>query len=272
MGRFLFIIIFIFIFGAAYSATFDSIPNGAFRRGEKLYYRLYYRTFLFGKIYAGDMSIEIKENDRKFSGRSTYDIECIGTSRKSLHWLMNVDDSFESFLDEKAIFPWLFIRHTHEGHYIKEDEVKFQPQKNIAISRTSTKKTPPHVQDILSAFYFARTANFSKLHPDDSFSIPIFLDDSVYVSAVICRDREAVKTGIGRFNCVKFSPMVMTGKVFHNRYPMTIWISDDKNKIPVRLDSSLFIGRIEAELISAEGLANPMTSKIEKIRGHDKEE
>jgi hypothetical protein len=262
MKRLVLFLFFFAVFEMVRGQTFDSIPNDAFKRGEKLYYRLYYRTFITGKIYAGDLTLEIKNTNRKFFGRSTYDIECIGTSRKSLHWLMNVDDSFESFIDEKSIFPWLFIRHTHEGNYTKEDEVQFEPHHNIAISKTNTKRTPRRVQDILSAFYFARTSDFSGLHTGENFSIPIFLDDSVYVSAVIFRDREVVKTGTGHFNCVKFNPMVMTGKVFHNRYPMTIWISDDKNKIPIRIDSSLFIGRLEAELVKSEGLANPMESKI----------
>jgi hypothetical protein len=262
MKRILVFIIFCSIFDFTWGQTFETVPNDAFKRGEKLWYRLYYRTFLTGRIYAGDLTLEIKNTDRKFFGRGTYHIECIGTSRKSLHWIMNVDDSFESFIDEKSIFPWLFIRHTHEGNYTKEDEVQFQPHHNIAISKTSTKRTPQNVQDILSAFYFARTSDFSRLQAGDSFSIPIFLDDSVYVSAVIYKDKEVVKTKVGHFNCVKFNPMVMTGKVFRNRYPMTIWISDDKNKIPICIESSLFIGRIDAELVKAEGLANPMTSKI----------
>ena len=263
MARFLYLIIFIFLFGSAQGGTFDSIPNNAFRRGEKLYYRLYYRTFLTGKFYAGDMTLEIKDTNRRFCGRSTYDIQFTGTSRKSLHWLMKVDDRFESFIDKKAIFPWLFIRNTHEGHYTKEDTVKFYPDKNIAVSLTATKHTPSKVQDILSAFYYARTLDLSDIHPGESFQVPIFLDDSVYTSAVIYRDTEIVKTQLGKFNCTKFNPMVVTGKVFNDKYPMTIWISDDKNKIPIRIESSLFIGKVEAVLVGSEGLANPLTSLID---------
>jgi hypothetical protein len=84
----------------------------------------------------------------------------------------------------------------------------------------------------------------------------------VYTSAIVFKGREVTQTPMGRFNCVKFKPMVVTGQVFSNKYPMTVWISDDENKIPIHIESSLFIGKVEVELIKSEGLANPLLSKI----------
>ena len=264
--KILYLVIFLCCFTEITLAQpFKDVPNGAFQRGEKLTYRIYYKTFLTGKINAGELTLEVKKDDRKFNGRSTYHIECIGKSRPALKWLMKVEDHYESYIDEKAMFPWLFIRKTREGSYSKDDEVEFSPNHNVAISRNATKRTPQKVQDILSAFYFARTTDFSKLLPDEHFLIPVFLDDSVYVSAVFYKDKEAARTPLGKFNCLKFKPMVVTGKLFNNRYPMTFWISDDKNKIPIHIESSLFIGKVEVELIESKGLANPMTSKIDTI-------
>lgn len=258
------ITLFLFLFactGALLANSFEEVPNGAFDRGEKLTYVVYYKTFL-GKIRAGEITLEVKNDNRKFNGRSTYHIEAKGVSRHSLKWLMKVEDHFESFIDEKSIFPWLFIRKTREGNYSKDDQVEFKPNHNIAVSQRATKQTPPKVQDIVSSFYFARTTNMSQLSPEEHFSIPIFLDDSVYTSAIVFKGREVTKTPLGRFNTVKFKPMVVTGKVFSNKYPMTVWISDDENKIPIHIESSLFIGKVEVELVDVKGLANPLTSKI----------
>ena len=261
------IVLFVTIFSLSlalkiYANPFGEVPNVAFKRGEKLTYVVYYKTFL-GKIKAGEITLEVKNDNRKFNGRSTYHIEAIGKSKHSLKWLMKVDDKFESFIDEKAMIPWLFTSKKQEGDYRKDDKVEFSPHKNIAVSKRATKKTPPQVQDIISAFYFARTTDFSKLQPGEHFSIPIFMDDSVYHSAIIFNERDVTKTPLGKFNCVKFKPMVMTGEVFKNRYPMTVWISDDENKIPVHIESSLFIGKVEVELIATRDLANPLTSKID---------
>lgn len=263
MIRFFLIIFICSIVETAFAQPYESVHNDAFRRGELLSYRIYYKSFITGKVYAGDATLEIKDDNRQFEGRDTYHIVCIGQSRHSFNWFMRVDEHFESYIDEKAMFPWLFIRKTREGHYRKEDEVEFIPNLNQAKSRYAKKLTPPKVQDILSAFYFARTHDITKMVNGDSFSIPVFLDDSVYVSSVICLDREELKTKIGTINCVKFSPMVLTGQVFNDKYPMTVWISDDKNKIPVLVESSIFIGKVRIELSECSGLANPITSKVD---------
>jgi hypothetical protein len=262
MIRFILIIFICTIAELAFAQPYESVHNDAFRRGEKLSYRVYYKSFITGKVFAGEATLEIKNDNRLFEGRDTYHIVCIGKSRHSFNWFMRVDEHFESFIDEKAMFPWLFIRQTREGRYSKDDEVEFVPNLNMAKSRYAKKLTPPKVQDILSAFYFARTNDISKMVSGDSFSLPVLLDDSVYVSSVICQDREVVETRIGTFNCVKFSPMVVTGQVFNNKYPMTVWISDDKNKIPILVESSIFIGKVRIELNEITGLANPLTSKI----------
>jgi hypothetical protein len=266
MARFILIIFISTIAELAFAQPYETVHNNAFRRGEKLLYRVYYKSFITGKVFAGDATLEIKDDNRKFDGRDTYHIVCIGQSRHSFNWFMKVNEHFESYIDEKAMFPWLFIRQTREGRYRKDDEVEFIPKDNMAKSRYAKKMTPPRVQDILSAFYFARTKDISKMVAGNSFSIPVFLDDSVYVSDVICQDREVLNSRIGSFNCVKFSPMVVTGQVFNDNYPMTVWISDDKNKIPILVESSIFIGKVIIELTEWSGLANPMTSKIDETR------
>lgn len=249
--------------GSAFAHSFEEVQNGAFGRGEKLTYMVYYKTFI-GKIKAGIITLEVLNENKKFDGRSTYHIEVVGQSRHTLKWLMKVDDHFESYIDEKAMLPWLFIRKTREGSYTKEDQVEFSPNHNIAVSQKATKQTPPKVQDIVSAFYFARTSDFTRLHPEEHFTIPIFLDDSVYNSAIIFKQRELAQTSLGKFNCVKFKPMLMSGNILTNKYPMTVWISDDENKIPIRIESSLFIGKVEVELIDSKGLANPFSSRVDK--------
>jgi hypothetical protein len=241
---------------------FDSIPNKAFRRGEKLEYRLYFRSFITGRVYAGEITLQIKGTNRKFNGRDTYDVELTGKSRKSFHWFIKVEDKFESFVDEKSLFPWLFIRQTREGHFTKDDEVIFRPDSNLAISRYAVKKIPPRVQDIISAYYFARTVNFIKLPPGEAFSVPIFYEDSVFTSNVMLTDKETIRTRMGSFNCVKIRPGVRVGKVFSDRFPMTVWISDDENQIPIFVKAALSIGSVEIELIESSGLANPLLSKL----------
>jgi len=255
--------LFIIIINGFVTAQSDvDTTNIPFRRGEKLVYRVYFKSFLTGKVSAGDITLEVKNTRRRFNGRYTYHIECVGKSRGTFNWFMKVDDKFESFIDEKSMMPLLFIRRTHEGHYQKDDEVEFFPEQNLAVSRQKVKETPPRIHDILSAYYYTRTTDFTRMKPGEDFSLPIFFDDSVFTSRIVCYNREIVQTKLGSFNCVSFRPMVITGSVFSNRYPMTVWITDDENKIPVLIRSALVVGRIEIELVRISGLANLLLSKI----------
>ena len=257
------LVLLIFSFLNSIAQPDTEVNNGAFRRGEKLVYRIYFKSFITGRVNAGEVTLQIKNTNRKFNGRDTYHIECLGKTSKSFNWFIKVEDRFESFIDEKSLLPWLFIRRTREGHYKKDDEVEFFHDKMLAKSRTAVKKTPSPIHDFLSAYYYIRTTNITKLDSGKMFSIPIFFDDSVFVSDVICHDRGTVKTKSGTYNCVLFRPKVITGNVFSDRFPMTIWISDDENKIPIFAKSTLILGRVEVELVGSKELANPFLSKVE---------
>lgn len=121
-------------------------------------------------------------------------------------------------------------------------------------------KTGTH--DIFSAFYYCRTLDFSNLHLGERFPVDFLLDDSIYVSLIEFAGREEVKTDIGTFRCLKFKPMVATGKVFSQPYPMDIWVSDDQNRIPILAKSAVIVGSVKLELMEYTGLANPVTSLV----------
>jgi hypothetical protein len=234
-----------------------------FRRGEKLLYRVYFKSFITGKVTAGDLTLEVTHNNKKFNGRGTYHLQCVGKSRGTFNWFMKIEDKFESYIDEKSLVPWYFSRKIREGHYKKDEEVEFFPDQNLAISPKAVKKIPSMIQDILSAYYYTRTTDFTKMNPGEEFTLPIFFDDSIFVSRIICHNRETIQTQLGSFSCVSFRPMVMVGNVFNDRYPLTVWITDDENKIPVLIRSSLVLGRIEVELVGSSGLAKPFLSSLD---------
>ena len=53
------------------------------------------------------------------------------------------------------------------------------------------------------------------------------------------------------------------GEVFDEPYPMTLWVTDDKNLVPILGSSAVIIGSIKLELIEIEGLRHPMDAKID---------
>lgn len=237
----------------------EEIP---FQRGEFGKYRVYYDSWITSGISAGVGLISIKEDVRMFNGRPTFHFEVVGKSVGLFNWFFKVDDRFESFADEETMIPYHFTRRTREGGYRYEDEVDFDHENHIAKSKRTEKPIPPRVKDIVSAFYYMRTIDFSNAVAGDEFYLDFYLDDSAYVSKIIFEGREVVETSMGKFRCLKFRPMVAQGEIFQEPYPMTLWVTDDRNKAPVLGKSAVIVGSVMIELVKIRGLKYPMEAKL----------
>ncbi|MBW6498215.1 MAG: DUF3108 domain-containing protein [Bacteroidales bacterium] len=238
------------------------VENSAFSPGEKLVFRAYYSSALTGNVTAGEASLEVQQRSEMIGGRSTMPVIGLMRTRGLFNLFFRVNNRFESYIDRSAIAPLLFIRRVEEGKYRKSQDVMFNHFDQVAVSNSGTLPIPAYVQDIISAFYFARTYEFENPQVGDEFNVDFFLDDSVYVTRIVFDGYERINTRLGTFNTLRFKPMVLSGKVFSQPYPMTLWISDDKNRVPLLVESGLVVGSVKLELSEYQGLRNPLTSKI----------
>jgi len=251
-------------FAAAQEFTYRKTENQTFGAGEKLTFKVYYESLLTGKINAGTASLEVKNTKRHFDNREVYHIIGAGRSNPAFDLFFKVRDRYETYMDKDALIPHLFIRRTKEGGYVKNDDIYFDHKNGLAKSSTATKPVPPNIQDIISAAYYVRTIDFSHVAEGENFSVDFYLDDSAYVSVIQFVGREVVETDLGIFRCLAFKPMMATGEVFSNPYPMKLWITDDKNKLPVLAKSEVIIGSVVMELTGYSGLLHPLDARIEK--------
>ena len=255
--------LFLSVLSTGQDFHYRKINNNAFGTGEKLYYKVYYESLITGKVNAGTATLEVKNCKRHFNNREVYHIIGIGKSNPAFDMFFKVRDRYESYVDKEAIMPYLFIRHTKEGGYVKNDNVYFDHENLTAKSSKTTKKITRYIQDIISASYFARTLNADTLKENDIISVNFFLDDSAYISVIQFMGIQNVETELGVFRCLTFRPMVATGEVFSNPYPMTLWVTDDENKLPVLGKSAVIIGSIKMELIRYSNLKNPIKAKLD---------
>jgi hypothetical protein len=220
--------------------------------GEKLSYRIHY-----GVINAGEATLEVKEKVRK-NDAPTYHMVGTGKSVGMAEWFFKTRDRYETFIDEKKLVPVKFIRDVNEGGYIIKRNIDFDRKNNTAKDHLLKKDTifslPHDIQDILSTFYFARCLDVSDIKKGDIIEIPTFLDHEIYRFRIRFIAKEVVKTDLGYINALKFVPIVQEGRVFKDEDDLMIWISDDKNHIPVRIQSELLVGSIKVDLTSCEGL------------------
>lgn len=258
--RKLFFIMFLVIYSSSlsFSQEMRMVENNAFQSGEYLKYRVYYDSWFTSWMTAGYGTMTVKDTDEKFHDREVYHIQVTGQSTKFFNLFMKVNDRFESYLDKEAFLPWKFVRRTREGSYVKDDDVYFDYERMTSTSRIKERTIPEGLQDMVSAFYYMRTFDFDTARPGDEYHIRFILDDSIYHSKIIFEGREHIQTELGTFPCMKFKPQVATGEVFTEKYPMVLWVTDDRNKIPVLGKSGVYVGSVTIELIEYSGLMHPL--------------
>jgi len=162
------------------------------------------------------------------------------------------------------LLPVRFVRDVNENGYIIKRDIYFNRDKNWAKDLEfhkdfNFKKLPANVHDIFSAFYFARALDVSAIKEGDIIHIPVFLDHEIFPFKIKFVKRELVKTDFGKIMCLKFVPVVQEGRVFKDEDDMHLWISDDSNHVPIRIQSELLVGSIKIDIKEYKGLVNPLT-------------
>lgn len=236
------------------SAQFRTIKHQAFQPGEKLTYSVNY-----GWITAGEATLEVKKTSQKMNGREIYRMIGIGESVNTFDWFFKVRDRYETYMDAEAVFPWVFVRRINEGGYSKAQDYQFfQHKKIVKNEKNETYQVPLGVQDMLSAFYYARTIDFTKAKKGDIFTIPAFVDEEYYDLKIKFAGIEKIKVDKGKFDCMVFHPVVQTGRIFKHEEDLTVYITNDKNKIPVLAKAKILVGSIRMELEDYQGLTHPI--------------
>ncbi|MGD8306463.1 MAG: DUF3108 domain-containing protein, partial [Ignavibacteria bacterium] len=170
------LILFSTLSGELYSQqkTFRELENKAFRDGEKLTFEVNY-----GIVTAGIGVMKIPRVKR-ISGREVYHVMFEVNTVPSFDWIFKVRDRYETYIDVKGLFPWRFEQHIREGSFTKDFSAFFDQRKNKAKTRDGEYEVPDDVHDIVSAFYFARTLDYSDMKVGDKIRLQNFYNDKVY--------------------------------------------------------------------------------------------
>lgn len=241
------------------TSSFSQKEEGtAFKVGEKLKYRLSYSNFLT----AGFATMNIKKATNK--GREAFHVVGKGKTTGMINWFFKVKDNYETYFYKDTFLPYRFIRQINEGGYTKDKEIFFDQENNEVIVIDNEKKnrktfnTTGKVQDLLSSLYYMRNKDITGFKKGDEINLPIFLDQETMKMKLRFLGREIIKTKFGNIKAAKFRPLVEAGRVFKEKESVTVWVSDDENKIPLRIKASLSVGSLRADLHKYSGLTNDL--------------
>ncbi|MEJ6791297.1 MAG: DUF3108 domain-containing protein [Lacinutrix sp.] len=251
----------ILIIGSINHAT---AQEGAFKGGEWFKFEMSYSNFL----KAGNATLNVKETE--LNGKPVFHVVGKGWTTGMIKWFFKVKDRYESYIDVDKIIPYKFIRNIDEGGHKKDIEIEFDHENKTALvhnKKHNTKKTvatKANVQDMVSMYYYLRNKiNISTLKPGDEIKTDMFFDEENYGFKLKYLGEETIKTDFGKIEALKFRPYVMVGRVFKEEESLTLWVSKDKNKVPLRIKADLAVGSLRADLEAFKGLKHPFKIFVE---------
>jgi len=254
MRSFIFSLLFITCcFTAGHGQELTKVAEPVFQAGEQLSYRLKYGIFT-----AAEADLRVERSDIKFNGHPALHIIAEGRTAGSFDIFYKVRNRYESFVDEKTLLPYYYAENRHEGSWKHSDKVTFEHEENKIIANKGTYTSKGDVFDFVSAYYFARNLDVSKMHIGEKFELQYFLEDAVNKLGITYVGKEKVTCSLGTFNCLKFNPTIIPGRIFRKDSKLYLWITDDNNRIPVKAHVEVVVGSLTMDLTAAKGLKYPL--------------
>lgn len=245
----LFIILF-FTLGNA--QKLDNIQSG-----EVLNYRIHY-----GILNAGTATLTTLKTT--YQGQPHFYVKGYGKTTGAVRAFFKVEDHYESFINSKTGLPSYYVRNVQEGGYTQHLQTVFNQVNHTLILTDKEKNTSKSVksvkdvQDMLSAFYYLRSLDASELKVGSVKKLNVWIDDELFPFQLKVAGIENVKTKFGTISCLKIIPQVISGRVFKDKEGVTLWVSNDKNYVPVAIKAELAVGSLKASLDSYKNVKYPL--------------
>jgi hypothetical protein len=221
--------------------------------GETLDYEI-----SWGFITAGNARMLVRET------KNANELEIISRAwnNGAFETIFPVNDTVKSTVSSDSLLPRVFNQKISEGSYKRNAFTIYDfKAKNAIIKDTAFKSSKlSHGVDtvitlnggercILSAFYLARTF---KLEPGDTAYFNAIGGKKKYKLKVICHKRETINTVFGKKKCLVIEPVIQGDGLFKAKGKLTIWLTDDEERLPVLMKSEIAVGSIKASLISVK--------------------
>lgn len=254
MRYFLLLISFSFFYTNVLAQELPVKPDPVFQPGEVLKYKLKY-----GFVTAAEGTLKVLKTDLKFENKPTYRLSVDGRTSGTFDVFYKIRDHYDSYIDQETLTPYFYQENIREGSYRRTDKARFNQKSRKVVSNRGTFTGPTNQTfDLVSAYYFSRSLDMTKIKTGDKFKLNYFLGDEISQLEIEFVGREVIKTNIGKIRCLKFSPSIQPGRIFRKDSRLYLWITDDGNRVPVKAQVEILVGAVTMEISSAEGLKYPL--------------
>lgn len=246
-----------------------SKDNLAFKGGENLSYKI---NFKWGAINSDVASASLTLEETTLNGKKVYASRLFGQTAKFYDKFFKLREDFRSWFLADGLSPQKFARDTREGKYWCTNDYRFvwnaaQPYVSAEIESSRKPRFSKEIPldsctfDVMTLFYTARNMDMDKVNVGHPYPMTFAVADDVFTVYFVFKGREDKEIkGLGTVKAMKFSVEVVEGDFFTGDSDLTLWFSDDENRIPVCFEAPLKIGMVSGRLAAAEGLAHPFSS------------
>lgn len=228
-----------------------------FLRGEKLKYRAHY-----GFFSAAEATVQLDTLLHQVKSHTCYKVDIDAKTVGGFAAFYDVDNLYRSYIDTSQIIPHKFYRNISENRYKLEETIQFDHNSEKAKVHQNKKgkikekeyKLPRHAQDLVSGYYYLRTIDFDGAIEGDTIRMNAFFEDEAYDFKILYLGKKEIKTKFGKVPSIEMAPIMPDNKIFRGENSIKFWVSDDINRVPLKIRAKLFVGAFEVELTEYEGL------------------
>ncbi len=245
--------------GFAIADKYRTMRNESFTTGEVLEYRIHY-----GFINAGDAVIEVNPRLHRLNNRPCYKIDVKGRTTGTFDMFLRIRNNYGSYIDTAAFIPHKSIRNVEEGRYRKFEVTTFDYNHDQAIVKDEarheekTLKIPKNVQDMIGGYYFLRLLDYDHMRVGDTIRVNAVFENELYDFKIRYMGKERINTKFGSIGAITLVPLMPANKLFDGENSISVYLSDDKNKIPLKIKANMFVGAVELDLKGYKNLKNTL--------------
>jgi hypothetical protein len=239
-----------------------------FKSGELIRYGAYYNlNFIW--IQSGE--VEFKADTLQYKSEKTWHLKATGKTYKAYDLLYSVRDTFETYCKYSTFQPVYSRRMMNHSRQNSSHEYWIDPSGKIDALIKLEKKAPfkttltagENCFDLLATAYNFRKFDFNQLFVGQKVPYRMIIDRQVADLFFRYLGRENVKTRNGKeYRCHKVSVYLLQGDFFPEGEYMKVWFTDDKNHLPVQVETEVLVGSVKALLLEPTNMKYPLTSQI----------
>lgn len=248
-------------------ANSDNKGDIAFAAGERLEYAVGYKV---GMVNVDVATVRFDVTSGKVDGTECFHVRATGDVNKKYTWFYNLHDVYDTWLDKRDLRPVYFSNDLSEGDYRFKSSYRYDWDA-MMVSTKAQNLSRPDVRrksfplsevsyDAVSLFYNIRSVDVGAMTPGRPYPLEVVFADTVRNINYRFEGRQRVSLGgLGRIETLVFKCELAdaSGNSFDDGSEFTIWISDDRNRIPIAVDSPIKVGSVKVRLVAYRGLKFP---------------